>query len=116
MHDPLSRRTFLKMAGLAAGFGSAFLAGCNGSNSPGQQHAASLTPTPAFPQNVVPPGLGVNVNLHFPATDINALATRLSTIGIGFVRLDMLWNLVEHTRGQYDFSLYDPIISAFAAH
>ncbi len=106
----------MKIAGLAAGFGSTLLAGCNGSTSPGQKHIASLTPTPGFPQNIVPPGMGVNVNLHFPASDINALAGRLSALGFGFMRLDMLWNLVEHTPGQYDFSLYDPILSALAAH
>ena len=115
MRDPLSRRTFLKIAGLVAGFGSAFLAGCNGSTGPGKKNVASLTPTAGFPQSIVPPGLGVNVNLHFPSSDINALAVRLSAIGLSFARLDLLWNLVEHTRGQYDFSLYDPILSTLAA-
>ncbi len=47
---------------------------------------------------------------------MNALAAKLSATGFGFARLDLLWNLVEHARGQYDFSLYDPIISALAAH
>lgn len=117
MHDSLSRRTFLKLAALTAGFGSAFLTACGGSSTaPGQKHAATLTSTPGFPQNIVPPGLGVNVNLHFPVNDANGLAARLSAIGFGFARLDLLWNLVEHTRGQYDFSLYDPLLSALAAH
>lgn len=116
MDHPLSRRTFLKIASLTAGFGSFLLTGCNGSSTgPAQQQATPLTPVPGFQQNIVPPGLGVNVNLHFPARDINALAARLSAIGISFTRLDLLWNLSEQTRGQYDFSLYDPIISALAA-
>ena len=116
IQDPLSRRTLLKMAGVAAGFGSAFLAGCNGPTGPGKKNAVSLAPEPGFPQSIVQPGLGVNVNLRFPASDINALAARLSAIGFGFTRLDMLWNLVEHIRGQYDFSFYDPILSALTAH
>ena len=116
MHDQFSRRTFLKIAVMAAGLGSAFLAGCNGSPGQGKKNRASLTPTPALPQNIVPEGLGVNVNLRFPASGMDALAARLAAIGFRFVRLDLLWNLVEHTRGQYDFSLYDPILGALAAH
>ena len=64
----------------------------------------------------MPEGLGVNLNIQFPASGINDLATRLSATGFRFTRLDMLWNLVEHTRGQYDFSLYDPVVGALAAH
>ncbi len=114
--NTFSRRTFLKIAGLTAGFGSALLAGCDGSTAPGKKNDTSPTPTPALPQSIVPEGIGVNVNLQFPATGINSLAAKLSATGFRFTRLDMLWNLVEHTRGQYDFSLYDPIVGALTTH
>lgn len=40
---------------------------------------------------------------------------KLADAGFRFARLDMLWSLVEQAHGQYDFSIYEPIVSALAA-
>ena len=111
----LSRRAFLKIACLVAGPGSAYLTSCSGPASSGR------TPTPApvpvlqgLPDTVIPMGLGVNVHFN-PASDMNAEITQLADPGFRFVRLDLLWNLVEQQKGHYDFSGYKRLIGALAA-
>jgi beta-xylosidase len=59
--------------------------------------------------------MGLGVNAQFSASDTNTLAAAIDGVGFRFARLDMLWNLVEQVKGQYDFSLYESIISTLAA-
>ena len=109
----------MKVSSLAAGFGSAYLAGCGDGGGQPRKNAGSLTQTPGngtprgLPTSIVPEGLGVNV--QFSATDTGAIVTKLADAGFRFARLDVLWNLVEQARGQYDFSIYEPIVGALAA-
>jgi hypothetical protein len=67
-----------------------------------------------WPAAVIPAGLGVN--LHFTTT-AQALGqiSQLASLGLRFARLDFTWSLVEHQRGHYDFSLYDPVIQALTS-
>ncbi len=76
---------------------------------------ASPTSLPqGLPNTIVPMGLGVNV--HFdPASYTNAELAQLVAAGFSFVRLDILWNLVEQKKGQYDFSNYERLVSALVA-
>ncbi|MGH2497145.1 MAG: cellulase family glycosylhydrolase [Ktedonobacteraceae bacterium] len=109
----------MKVASLAAGLGTAYLAGCGDGGGQPRKNAGLLTQTPengfpsGLPQSIVPDGLGVNV--QFTATDTSAIVTKIADAGFRFARLDMLWNLVEQARGHYDFSIYEPIVGALAA-
>ncbi|HEX7736522.1 MAG TPA: cellulase family glycosylhydrolase, partial [Ktedonobacteraceae bacterium] len=125
----LSRRGLLR-AGVVGGLtlGSACLAGCSSSvatparglaaGSSGSpivrstvqlQPAAALANAQGWPGPDLPAGLGVN--LHFSSTN-QALSqiTRVAGLGLRFVRMDLTWSMVEHQRGRYDFSSYDPVI------
>jgi len=120
MRYQLSRRAFLKIASLAAGFGSAYLAGCGGEpNGPARKIPGLQTQTPVnepprgLPQSIIPMGLGVNVG--YSPGETNTIAAMLARAGCHFVRLDLLWNEVERVLGQYDFSVYEPMVGAFAA-
>ncbi|HEX5324672.1 MAG TPA: cellulase family glycosylhydrolase [Capsulimonadaceae bacterium] len=67
----------------------------------------------SFPPPIVPQGFGVNI--HFtgaPAKDIDGLAK----MGVGWIRMDFLWGGVEKTKGAYDFSAYDTLVTALSAH
>ena len=109
----------MKIASLAAGISSIFLADCDGSNNQSKRTTGLLTQTSAkalprgLPASTVPMGLGVNA--QFSASDTNTLAAAIDGVGFRFARLDLLWNLVEQVKGQYDFSLYEFIISTLAA-
>src|SRR5260370_41861954 len=79
MRYQFSRRAFLKIASLAAGFGSAYLAGCGGEpNGPARKNPGLQTRTPVneplrgLPQSIIPMGLGVNVG--FSPTETNTIA------------------------------------------
>ena len=101
---------------MVAGLGSVYLAGCGGLTG---SHGAP-TPTPVhvlqgLPDTVVPLGLGVNVHFN-TASDTNAEIEWLADLGFRFVRLDLLWNLVEQEKGQYDFSSYEGLVGALSAH
>ncbi len=116
----LKRREFLKTS-LAAGLSGAFLAGCNGGTA-GSARGSAGTPksTPAhgilqgLPEALVPASLGVNG--HFTtAADLDAQVEKLAAIGFGFMRLDLLWSLVERSKGQYDFTDFEGIVTTLAA-
>ncbi len=114
----LKRREFLK-ASLAAGLGGAFLAGCNGgtSSSGGSAGLPKSTPAHAISQGLpeAPGPLSLGVNGHFTtASDLEAQVEKLAAIGFGFMRLDLLWSLVERSKGQYDFSDFEGIVSTLA--
>jgi hypothetical protein len=68
-----------------------------------------------LPDAVVPLGLGVNVHFN-TASDTSAEIERLANLGFRFVRLDLLWNLVEQEKGHYDFSAYASLMRALAVH
>lgn len=112
----LTRRAFLKTTFVVAGFGSAYLAGCSVPTGSG----GTPTPTPVhvpqgLPDTVVSMGLGVNVHFN-PASDTNAEIRQLAELGFRYVRLDLLWNVVEQQKGHYDFSSYERLVDALAAH
>src|SRR5581483_9075451 len=105
----LTRRAFLRAGVVAAGLGSAALAGCD------EPPVVSTRPasTPGLPALVLPAGLGVN--LHLTSTT-HAQIAQLARVGFRFARLDLLWDQVERRRGYYDFSTYEPIVDTLLAH
>ena len=112
----LSRRMFVKITCLAAGLGSAYLAGCGGTPQQGGKPSVSPTQTPVhgLPDVVVPMGLGVNVHFN-PTAATHPEIEQLASSGFRFVRLDILWSQVERQKGQYDFSGYQRLIGALSA-
>lgn len=61
--------------------------------------------------------MGLGVNVHFSSlADANAEIASLATVGFRFVRIDLLWSLVEQQKGHYDFSSYQRIMSTLVAH
>lgn len=65
-----------------------------------------------LPEILIPDGLGVNI--HFrgaPQRDMDLM----EAAHIRFVRADLTWALVEHKKGQYDFTRYDQLVDSFAA-
>src|SRR6185295_13681058 len=61
-----------------------------------------------------PSAFGVNV--HAPqGADLAAQLDRASAAGIGWVRIDLIWAVVEPARGKYDWRLYDAIAAAAKA-
>src|SRR5712692_3711825 len=62
------------------------------------------TSAPDFPE-----GLGVNIHFTDPQPgEIKMIADA----GFRWVRMDFIWRATEKTRGQYDFSAYDRLMSA----
>jgi hypothetical protein len=56
------------------------------------------------------PPVGANVfgiNGHIPG---DAAADRIDSAGIGWVRIDVLWSLIEPERDVYDWSIYDALV------
>ncbi|HEY0754516.1 MAG TPA: cellulase family glycosylhydrolase [Ktedonobacteraceae bacterium] len=128
-----SRRQLLytgMLGGLA--LGSMYLAGCSTSavlsvQDPAtpaasftrstfqvQSESASLS-AQGWPGPILPAGLGVNLHFNSTTQALNQIP-RLAGLGLRFVRLDLTWSVVEHQRGHYDFSSYDPIFRALTAH
>lgn len=67
---------------------------------------------PKFAPPVVPDNFGVNI--HFtgaPQQDLDGL----SALGVRWIRMDFFWSGIEKTKGVYDFSAYDTLVSALAA-
>lgn len=61
--------------------------------------------------------MGLGVNVHFSSlADANAEIASLASVGFRFVRIDLLWSLVEQQKGHYDFSSYQRIMSVLVAH
>lgn len=67
------------------------------------------------PYVVQPSGreLATNVDLRiFTPEDIRDVAATLGDAGFGYVRQEFSWAEVEIARGQFDWSVYDPIVNA----
>ena len=62
---------------------------------------------PALEMLPVPAGVGVNI--HFFKGNEKDLSM-LEEAEVGIVRMDVLWNSVEKTAGEYDFSQHDQLI------
>jgi len=61
-----------------------------------------------IPKPSVPDGFGVNIHVtHFAPNGLQ----RFKDAGFGFVRMDVAWSAVEKTKGVYDFSAYDTLLS-----
>jgi hypothetical protein len=56
----------------------------------------------------------IGVNIHFIRPQ-NALLDLAREAGFGFVRMDLFWDRVEKSAGQYDFSEYDMLVNALEA-
>ena len=57
----------------------------------------------------------LGVNIHFtdpPPGEVPMLAAA----GVRWVRMDFKWSVTEPTRGQYDFSVYDRLVTALEAN
>ena len=82
---------------------------------------ATPTPTPPtplppalnLPEPVVPEPFGAEI--HFIHPDYKEVA-QLAASGVRFVRMDLFWHEVEQEEGRYDFSGYDALVAALAAH
>lgn len=59
-----------------------------------------------LPDMTVASGLGVNVHIIAPKDDS---IEQIAKAGFKWIRMDMLWDTVEHTQGEYDFSQYDKL-------
>lgn len=59
-----------------------------------------------LPGPTVPSGLGVNVHIIVPQDDS---ISKIAEAGFKWIRMDMMWNEIEHHKGQYDFSRYDQL-------
>lgn len=59
----------------------------------------------------------LGVNHHFPGNDAQDAKDIADTAAAGFrlIRYDMTWELVERSRGVYDFSAFDPLVAQMAA-
>src|SRR3954449_11484579 len=75
----------------------------------GSAPAAPGLPAPG----VVPEGLGVNI--HFTDPRPGELEM-VAAAGFRFVRMDFAWGGTEQSRGEYDFSAYDRLLSALDRH
>ena len=62
-----------------------------------------------------PPELGdspYGVNIHAPSgAHLRQLLDEVQAAGIGWVRIDFIWALVQPQRGTFDWSLYDEIVA-----
>ena len=61
---------------------------------------------------MVPDGLGVNI--HFTGARPGELEM-LAAAGFHWVRMDFSWGRTEHRPGEYDFSVYDRLLSSLEA-
>ena len=62
----------------------------------------------ALPPPVVPQCVGVNIHITGqPKQDLDGLAHG----GFGWIRMDFAWDTVEKTKGVYDFSAYDSLLT-----
>lgn len=67
---------------------------------------ATLCRAAMLPSATVPDGLGINI--HFtgaPAHDLDLI----QGAGFRFIRMDVLWDAVEKTKGVYNFDAYDQL-------
>src|SRR5258706_15456548 len=56
------------------------------------------------------------INAHAPqGADLAALFDAAKAARIGWVRIDFAWSAVERSPGDFDFSVYDALVSAAAA-
>jgi len=70
---------------------------------------AVLVAAPTLGSAVSPYG----VNVHAPAgEDLTRVVERSAEIGVGWLRVDFVWALVELEPGLYDWSRYDEIVDA----
>lgn len=67
----------------------------------------------ALNTTVIPDGWGVNV--HFTGNQ-KAKLDNINAAGWKFIRMDFKWELVEKTKGVYDFTPYDQLSEGLAAH
>ncbi len=67
-----------------------------------------------IPDKVVPYGLGVNI--HYLGTDMDSQVRMIAGGGFRFVRLDLLWHMVETRKGRYDFSYFVSVMNALTAN
>jgi hypothetical protein len=62
---------------------------------------------------VAPAGAtGFGVNAHVPS---NAITDRIADAGIEWVRIDVLWSVIEPARDVYDWSVYDALVDRLEA-
>jgi len=63
-----------------------------------------------LPDATIPAGLGVNVHFIEPGDNLH----RIAEAGFKWIRTDFSWSRVERTRGEYDFSRYDKLLSGLS--
>ena len=66
-----------------------------------------------MPNLTVPSGLGVNI--HFTKEQPGELA-KIANAGFKWVRMDFSWGDIERTKGKYDFSAYDRLMTGLDAN
>ncbi|MHB8627344.1 MAG: O-antigen ligase family protein [Aggregatilineales bacterium] len=60
---------------------------------------------------------GVNVELtQYNSAKLNSTLDQIAAVGITWIRQPFLWSDIEAAQGVFDFSKYDPIVAAVAAH
>ncbi len=82
--------------------------------------AAAPTSDRSFEFGPIPSTLGINVKWEWYPTDrlVRELPTHvalLRELGVGWIRMGMIWKFNERRRGVYDFSRQDAVVEAMAA-
>jgi hypothetical protein len=82
--------------------------------------AAAQTAPPQLTAGPIPSTLGINVKWDwYPIDRLNSeLPTHVSLLkdlGVGWVRMGMIWEFNERQRGVYDFSRQDAVVDALGA-
>ncbi len=60
----------------------------------------------------IPYPCGVNIHFTNPTTQQEQVLDYMQQAGFKFVRTDLTWASVEQQQGVYDFSNFDPLVSA----
>lgn len=74
--------------------------------------AAAAQPA-ALPGPDIPDGLGVNIHFTDPRP---GEMEQLAAAGFAWVRIDILWSVIEQEPGRYDFAPYERLLAALAPH
>lgn len=92
------------------------------STSPGDwEHTLALTFTPAFTvyiplasSNYWPGAIGFDYGVQAnPVGDTYANIGHIQTMGLGWVKLSMHWDLVEPVQGSYEWGPWDELVNAY---
>jgi hypothetical protein len=77
--------------------------------------AFALLSAPAYASTNIRYGIQDDAWLLYGPGALTTRLNRLQNLGVEVVRINVLWNKVEPTKGTYNWSLYDPLIKGLQA-